>query len=153
MASERLMSSTVTRLLTPGYATILNTRLVHPTESIVVKPNELKSALVRPLQIARYEPHRSERYLAASLAYGIVKSAYCLLSWDGACADDRVDRPFMDGNKCTGFLLGHMYLRAQGLPGVVTQDEDVTRIVDLFVGVADGSVGLEELSKMLERHP
>ncbi|KAK0441854.1 hypothetical protein EV421DRAFT_1711270 [Armillaria borealis] len=130
------MPSTVARLLTPTYATILNTHLVHPAESIVVKPNELKSALVRPLQIARYEPHRSERYLAASLAYGMVKN-----------------HPFMDGNKRTGFLLGHMYLRAQGFPGLVTQDEDVTRIVDLFVGVADGSLGLEELSKMLERHP
>ncbi|PBK92867.1 hypothetical protein ARMGADRAFT_929473 [Armillaria gallica] len=130
------MPSTVTRLLTPAYATILNTRLVHPAESIVVKPNELKSTLVRPLQIARYEPHRREKYLAASLAYGIVKN-----------------HPFMDGNKRTGFLLGHIYLRAQGLPGLVTQDEDVTRIVDLFVGMADGSVGLEVLSKMLERHP
>ncbi|PBK78485.1 hypothetical protein ARMSODRAFT_1011053 [Armillaria solidipes] len=130
------MSSTVTCLLTPTYATILNTRLVHPADSIVVKPNELKSALVRPLQIARYEPHRSKRYLAASLAYGIVKN-----------------HPFIDGNKRTGFLLGHMYLRAQGLPGLVTQDEDVTGIVDLFVSVADGSVGLEELSKMLELHP
>lgn len=59
----------------------------------------------------------------------------------------------MDGNKCTGFLLGDIYLRAQGLPGLVTQDEDVARIVDLFVGVADGSAGLEELSKILERHP
>ncbi|KAK0196818.1 hypothetical protein F5146DRAFT_17853 [Armillaria mellea] len=108
---------------------------VHPAESIVVKPNELKSALVRPLQIARYEPRRNGRYLAAGLAYGIVKN-----------------HPFMDGNKRTGFLLGHTYLRAQGFPGLVTQDEDVTRIVDLFVGVADGSVDLQELSKMLERH-
>ncbi|KAK0483967.1 hypothetical protein IW261DRAFT_991101 [Armillaria novae-zelandiae] len=90
------------RLLTPAYATILNTHLV--CQSVIVKPNELRSALVRPLQIARYGPCRSEKYLAASLAYGTVKN-----------------HSFMDESKRTGFLLGHMYLRAQELPGLVTQ--------------------------------
>ena len=42
----------------------------------VVKPNELASALMRPLQTSVYEPHRSPAYLAATLSYGIIQGPH-----------------------------------------------------------------------------
>ncbi|KZT64338.1 hypothetical protein DAEQUDRAFT_732793 [Daedalea quercina L-15889] len=52
--------------------------------SVVVKPNELHSALSRPLNTAHYEPYRPVHYLAATLAWEIING-----------------HPFMDGNKRT----------------------------------------------------
>ncbi|KIY49001.1 hypothetical protein FISHEDRAFT_23115, partial [Fistulina hepatica ATCC 64428] len=89
------------RLFTPAYACRVNAQLVHPSESHLVKPNELESALARPLHVSVYEPHRPAAFLAASLAFGLIKG-----------------HPFMDGNKRTAFFLVNEYLRAQGLPGL-----------------------------------
>ena len=60
------------RLFTPEYVHRINAQLVHPAQSLVVKPNELHSALARPLNVARYEPERGGPYLAASLAFGLI---------------------------------------------------------------------------------
>jgi prophage maintenance system killer protein len=75
------------RLFTPEYARRINAQIVHPAESRVVKPNELESALSQPVNVSIYEPHRTAPYLAATLAFGIIKG-----------------HPFMDGNKRTGIL-------------------------------------------------
>ena len=75
----------LSRLFTPEYAKRINAQLVHPAQSVLVKPNELESALARPLHLAHYEPERPVAYLAATLSYGIVKG-----------------HPFVDGNKRTG---------------------------------------------------
>jgi prophage maintenance system killer protein len=72
-------------LFTAEYAKRINAQLVHPMPSVVVKPNELESALARPLHMAHYEPEKEAVYLAATLSYGIIKG-----------------HPFMDGNKRTG---------------------------------------------------
>ena len=69
-------ASRLARLFTPTYARMINSQLVYPAESQVVKPNELESSLARPLQVAVYEPDRPAEYLAATLAYGIIKGAY-----------------------------------------------------------------------------
>ena len=61
------------RLFTPEYARRINAQIVHPEQSVVVKPNELESSLSRPLHVAVYEPHRPPSYLAATLSYGIIK--------------------------------------------------------------------------------
>ena len=61
------------RLFTPEYARRINAQMVHPAQSVVVKPNELESALTRPLHVAVYEPDRPAAYLAATLSYGIIK--------------------------------------------------------------------------------
>lgn len=66
----------VARLFTPEYARTINMQLVHPALSHVVKPNELHSALARPLMVSTYEPDRPIRYLAATLAYGIINGMF-----------------------------------------------------------------------------
>jgi hypothetical protein len=61
------------RLFSPTYASRINAQIVYPAQPQVVKPNELHSALARPLHVALYEPDRPAAYLAASLSYGIIK--------------------------------------------------------------------------------
>jgi len=67
------------RLFTPEYARRINAQIVYPANSVVVKPNELESALGRPLHVAVYEPDQPAAYLAATLSYGIIKGAFLLL--------------------------------------------------------------------------
>jgi prophage maintenance system killer protein len=133
------MSSHVSRLshlFTPTYARLINAQIVYPAQAAVVKPNELESALARPLQVAHYEPHRNADYLAASLAYGIIKG-----------------HPFLDGNKRTAFFLGNEYARCMGLGGMNGMDmvnyaEDrIVEVVKRYVGVAKGEMDVLELSK------
>lgn len=69
-------------LITPTYVRLINSQLVHPADSLAVKPSELLSSLARPLQTSHYEPERQPSYLAATLSYGLIKG-----------------HPFMDGNK------------------------------------------------------
>lgn len=78
----------LSRLFTETYAKQINAQIIHPAESVVVKPNELLSALARPLHVAMYEPDRPPEYLAAQISYGIIKG-----------------HPFMDGNKRTGMYI------------------------------------------------
>lgn len=125
-------ASRLARLFTPEYLRRINTLVVHPSQSQVVKPGELESAPARPLHTAVYEPEKSGTFLAASLSYGIIKG-----------------HPFMDGNKRTGFLVGHQYLRAQGLPGLVHDDamadEEWTNVADRYIAAASGQTGVEGL--------
>lgn len=72
-------------LFTAEYAKRINAQIVYPAQSVLVKPNELESALARPLHLAYYEPAQTAPYLAATLSYGVIKG-----------------HPFMDGNKRTG---------------------------------------------------
>ncbi|RDB25957.1 hypothetical protein Hypma_006647 [Hypsizygus marmoreus] len=121
------------RLFTPTYAQCINAQLVHPAPSQVVKPNELSSALARPLQVAHYEPERSPAYLAATLSYGLIKG-----------------HPFLDGNKRTAFFLANEYLRAHGLPGLVEEKvklsyTELTAVADQYIGVASGRLPLDAL--------
>ena len=61
------------RVFTPEYVRRVNAQIMHPAQSQVVKPNELESALARPLYVSRYEPERPVEYLAATLSYGLIK--------------------------------------------------------------------------------
>ena len=64
------------RLFTVEYARrTLNVQIVHPMHTVIVKPNELESALCRPLDMSVYEHHQDPAYLAATLCYGIIKSS------------------------------------------------------------------------------
>lgn len=73
------------RLFTPEYARRINAQIVHPAGSVVVKPNELESALSRPLHVAAYEPDRPAAYLAATLSYGIIQGAFFFLRTRRVC--------------------------------------------------------------------
>ncbi|OCH84000.1 hypothetical protein OBBRIDRAFT_799451 [Obba rivulosa] len=107
------------RLFTPEYVCRINAQIVHPAQSQLVKPNELESALARPLHVSTYEPHRNAPYLAATLSFGIIRG-----------------HPFMDGNKRTAFFLANEYLRAQGLPGLLDHGK-IGDVYQGFVGIAD----------------
>src|ERR1700761_4176499 len=61
------MTATVARLMrifTPTYAARINTQMIYPEKSRIVKPNELMSALARPVQVSIYEPERGAIYYA-----------------------------------------------------------------------------------------
>lgn len=122
------------RLFTPEYACRVNAQIVYPARSQVVKPNELESALARPLHAAVYEPNRHATYLAATLSYGIING-----------------HPFLDGNKRTAFFLANEYLRAQGLPGLLDEGKvsdgykDLVDVAERYIGVATGTLGVEGL--------
>lgn len=79
----------LSQIFTPTFARAINAQLVHPASSQVVKPNELESALARPLHKAHYEPDSSTAELGTSLSYGLI-----------------MGHPFLDGNKRTG--LSHL---------------------------------------------
>ena len=76
------------RLFTPFYASKINAQVVYPATSVIVKPNELESALCRPIHASFYESDRTPIYYAVQLSYGIV-----------------MGHPFLDGNKRTGMRL------------------------------------------------
>jgi len=90
------------RLFTPEYARRVNAQIVHPAESVAVKPNELESALSRPLHVAVYEPDRPAAYLAATLSYGIIKGNLPFHSFHLLAFTPLRGHPFQDGNKRTG---------------------------------------------------
>ncbi|KIY49011.1 hypothetical protein FISHEDRAFT_42250, partial [Fistulina hepatica ATCC 64428] len=95
----------------PAYACRVNAQLVHPSESHLVKPNELESALARPLHVSMQEPHRPAAFLAASLLHAIITA-----------------KPFSAGNENTG----PEYLRAMGIPGLA----DEGKVGAVYSGVA-----------------
>ncbi|KAJ3544117.1 hypothetical protein NM688_g5775 [Phlebia brevispora] len=144
------------RLFTPEYACRINAQIVHPARSQLVKPNELESALARPLHVSLYEPDRHATYLAATLSYGIING-----------------HPFMDGNKRTGivissamlwsvkdnnwhefiaFFLANEYLRAQGLPGLLDEGkignvyQGLVDLADRHIAAASGKLDVQGLA-------
>ncbi|EIN12587.1 hypothetical protein PUNSTDRAFT_97372 [Punctularia strigosozonata HHB-11173 SS5] len=123
--------SHISRLFSPTYAARMNAQIVYPASSTVVKPNELASALARPVMTATYEPERPLTYLAATLAYGIIQG-----------------HPFFDGNKRTANEL----MRAYGVPGLVEPEENgltteaLHELADRHVNVAQGNLGVDGLA-------
>ncbi|CCM04745.1 uncharacterized protein FIBRA_06935 [Fibroporia radiculosa] len=144
----------LSRLFTPTYAKLINAQLVHPAQSQVVKPNELRSALARPLNVALYEPDKSPSFLAASLSYGIIKGgAAPFLSCVGSASHEDTGHPFLDGNKRTAFFLANEYLRAQGHPGladggkVSDVNKDLIACAERHIGVASGKLDVADLAR------
>lgn len=124
----------LSRLFTPEYVKRINAQIVHPAPSVVVKPNELSSSLIRPLHLSVYEPDKSAAYFAATLSYGIIKG-----------------HPFMDGNKRTAFFVANEYIRAMGIPGLADRGkvgsayEAVADIAQRHMDVAAGKLDIEGL--------
>jgi prophage maintenance system killer protein len=89
----------------PAYASRLNATFVRPAASVVVNPNELQSALSRPLNVVAYTPEAAApAYLASTLASGIIKGSYFCFFKLGQLTLSTTGHPFMDGNKRTGVL-------------------------------------------------
>jgi hypothetical protein len=77
MSLARSSFAPILRIFTPVYATNLNAMLVRPASSILIKPNELSSALARPMQVIAYaEEQASPAYLAGTLAFGVIKGTF-----------------------------------------------------------------------------
>ena len=119
--------------LTSQFAKQVNAYIVGPT-SVVVKPNELASALDRPRNTAYYQPGLPQAYYAATLAYGVI-----------------MGHPFMDGNKRTAFWIASEYLRETGAapltpPGMSVADSvSMDAIGDAHSRVAQGQMDVEGL--------
>lgn len=91
----------------------------------------LKSALARPENLAAYgEPPPTLYELAAAYAYGII-----------------ANRPFIDGNKRTGFLLAYLFLALNGK----TLDAPETEAVLAVYALARGEWKERDFARWLER--
>lgn len=102
--------------------------------TVVVKPNELESALARPAQTKYYKPQSTSAELAATLAYGVIKG-----------------HPFMDGNKRTAFVLANEYLHELGETAFIPKGSDANEATMSVIGsaqsgVAQGSIDQEGLA-------
>jgi len=80
----------------------------------------LDSALVRPRQIAGYEPEADIVRLAAALSFGIVRN-----------------HPFVDGNKRTGFVVGVLFLEFNGYRFVASEESAASAMMALAGGDLD----------------
>ncbi|KAI0272409.1 hypothetical protein BC834DRAFT_856603 [Gloeopeniophorella convolvens] len=132
----------LSRFFTAEYTKRINAQIVYPAQSIVVKPNELESALNRPVQVSVYEPHRPAPYLAATLSYGIIKG-----------------HPFQDGNKRTAFFVVNEYKRAMGITalGDTAKDgealESVATIAERHINCAAGQLDVAGLAGIASDDP
>ena len=66
----------LSRLFTSEYARRINSQVVHPLQSVVVKPKELELALYQPLNHSIRDLQKPSYTLAAAMSYSIIK---CML--------------------------------------------------------------------------
>ncbi len=91
----------------------------------------LESALAKPLNVFAYSDPPDLFRLAASYAYGIARN-----------------HAFLDGNKRTALFVSIMFLNLNGWD-IVAPKEDLYLT---FLGLAEGSIGEEELGTWFTRH-
>lgn len=102
------------------------------TESILQLPkyvlfkdtNLFESALAIPINLRVYEQESDIYILAAAYGYGLAKN-HC----------------FFDGNKRVAFMAMYTFLSMNGFEICATEPE----VVDIMLGVADGSLSEEQL--------
>jgi len=164
MTAQHNASLRLARLFTPAFARAINSQLISPATSQVVKPNALESALARPLQKAHYQPESSPTDLAASLSYGIIKGRLSYQYIINLCCPEHpsvhrtsvlrrqqanwcvkhteLDHDHASHTIFAAFFLANEYLRAQGVPGLVDEREtgEICRLAKRYVGVASGQL-------------
>jgi len=147
----------LSRLFTVEYAKRINAQIVHPAQTVIVKPNELESALCRPLHMSVYEPHQSPAYLAATLSYEDIPTAThsgVILSWMVISVQVRLHASslsLVDFTFClAAFFLANQYLRAMGIPGLADGGEmgSVADIAQRYMDVAAGKLELDGLADL-----
>ncbi|OBZ65831.1 hypothetical protein A0H81_14105 [Grifola frondosa] len=131
--SHLMASKRVTATFTEQVNAIVTGR-----SAVVVKPNELQSALARPANTAYYVPGTTVPQLAAELAYGIIQN-----------------HPFMDGNKRTAFWAANEYIREYGLkpftdaqPGEVDTTAVMRTIGSAHEKVAQSTMSAQDLANV-----
>lgn len=129
-----------TQRITAIFLRSLNQQVTGQT-SVVVKPNELESALARPIWKKTYNAQASAADLAASLAYGIIQG-----------------HPFMDGNKRTAFWAANEYLKdieasffTAGTPGETPSEAAMGQINRAHEEVARGELNEEDLAAVYRK--
>ncbi|WP_376691081.1 type II toxin-antitoxin system death-on-curing family toxin [Wenzhouxiangella sp. EGI_FJ10409] len=91
-----------------------------------------ESALARPRQLAAYGGSEVDApALAAAYAFGLARN-----------------HPFVDGNKRTAAVLCEVFLELNGYL-LLAEDAD---LYPVFLGLADGTVGEDELADWLRRN-
>lgn len=93
--------------------------------------NLLESTLARPINRWLYKQETDTHVLAAVYGYGLVKN-HC----------------FVDGNKRAAFMAMYTFLGLNGIENEATEPE----VVDLMLGLADGSISEESLIRWLRTH-
>lgn len=165
------------RLFTPYYACRINAQIVHPNVSRLVKPNELESALARPLQVSIYEPRQPSHYLAATLSYGIINGIalslgrilLLMLQFQDIHSWMETKEPVIVGKYSAltrglhlpalfpAFFLANEYLRAMGLAGLADNGkvgvvyDDISKLADGYVNTAAGRLNVQELADSIGR--
>ena len=91
----------------------------------------LESALARPQQIYAYADSPSLTRLAAAYAVGIAKN-----------------HPFLDGNKRTAWVICATFLELNRRRVTASQSD----VVEIMLGVAEGSVSDDGLTVWLDQH-
>lgn len=115
----------------------LNVIATGPRGAVVVKPNELESAIMRPAWTTHYNPSSPTHVLAAELAYGIIQN-----------------HPFMDGNKRTAFLAANEFLRERGDRSFINAEPStavlsaMSSIDNSHSLVAQGQMSAEQLAQI-----
>jgi death-on-curing protein len=83
-------------------------------------PGLLQSALARPQQLNAYGGDTDLTDLAAAYTVGVVRI-----------------RPFIDGNKRTGFVVGVLFLEINGYRFAASEEEATQAVLDLAAGTLD----------------
>lgn len=92
----------------------------------------LASALARPQNLFNYEPDdASIPRLAACYAFGLARN-----------------HPFLDGNKRVALVVSLLFLKLNGIDLSAPMEERY----QVFMALADGSMGEDELSAWFERY-
>ncbi len=116
----------------PAVALGLHSRLLaeHGGAEGIRDKGAFDAALERPRQIFSYGKPTLHG-LAAAYAGGLVRN-----------------HPFVDGNKCVGFMLAYVFLRANGYRLVADEAEAAV----MTLGLAAGGVSEIEYGEWLKRH-
>jgi death on curing protein len=120
--------------ITPELAEAIHDRQLaeHGGPSGVRDRGLLESALARPQQLAAYGGLDVDAPpLAAAYAFGMARN-----------------HPFVDGNKRTAYVLCRAFLVLNGWDML----GDLAERYRVFLGLAEGSVGEDELTAWLRRH-
>lgn len=80
----------------------------------------LESAIARPRQLAAYSDNPDVSDLAAAYTAGIIKN-----------------HPFVDGNECTGFVLGVLFLELNDMRFTAGEEAATQAVLDLAAGNMD----------------
>jgi death on curing protein len=95
----------------------------------------LKSALARPQQLDAYGGDTDLIDLAAAYTVGIVRN-----------------RPFIDGNKRTGFVVGALFLEINAYRFTAPEEEATQAVLDLAAGTLD-EAALARWMRVNAKHP